>query len=274
MDFVKENSNTLLYKKISKIPLNQVHPNHSPPKGKSYAIISDDDNSIFTYCSKTYNPELNENIFKPFEQFLIDNKISYQTKPCIINNSKFYIDYAIKQKINSTSIKDLIPLISIWNSYDGTLRPQMNLGFYRLCCENKLFCASHTSPQTLQNKSNLIDIVKSFLVNMKECVNHFEILQNIKGKVSDIESISKTVRLSQKIKDTSLLRLKKEIKGNFTYTNELGQSVTALPYPQITIFMIYNAINYSIYNMNSKELPEVKLKKDKMVMNEIIKNFL
>lgn len=273
----------LLFKQVKKVPLVELLKNkNKTPKGKSHAIVEKKSNDILSFCSADYKLRKNSIIFKPFEKLLHTRNILFTKDVRIIEGNKFYVDYVIKKKIKSNIIGDILPKISIWNSYDGTVKTQIKFGYHKLLCGNGLsrpvgcqihISSKHSADEYEFSKATIphyISLFKEFLSETKGDMKVFEKLQRKKVTPDHFLKIAEKLKFSKESKQLALNRLGKESDGNFSYVDEQGNKITAQK-SDTSLFLVYNALNYAIYNTNPKELPEFKLKKDKLLIEEICK---
>jgi hypothetical protein len=280
MEKVENELDELLYRKIEKIPLEELLKDKlTPPKGKSYAIIDKYSAKILSFCSKDYTLRENSGIFLPFEQLLKDTGHLFNREIKVFDGNKFYVDYIIRSKVKSKSIIDILPMISIWNSYDGTVKTQIKFGYHKLLCKNKLSrpvgCQINVAKKhsvkdeefTINNLTHFLSMVEQFLKETQTDIKTFERLHSNKVSIETFDTVAKHFKLSKEAKEVAAFRIEQEQKP-LVYQNENGDMVNYKPSP-LTMFIVYNAINHAIYNTNPKELPEVKSKKDKSLIDYI-----
>lgn len=280
MDTPKLNLEKQLYKPVKKIKLSELFPN-KPPKGKTHAIITiDQTGDILSFCSEDYALRKNSSIYKPFEKLLKEEKLKFNRIITIIDGNKFYVDYIIKSKVKSFIIKDLLLKLSIWNSYDGTVKTQINFGYHKSLCGNSLSrpvnCKIHTSSKHSSDEQEFSkETIPFFLHLFKNFVHHtnsdmkiFETLAKQKSDTKTLEKLSDSLKMSKESKLLAITQLNKETSGNMTYIDEKG-NITTCTNTKVTLFSVYNALNYAIYHSNHKELPDMKAKKDRTLLEAI-----
>lgn len=268
----------ILYKLVDKIPLSSLLTN-KPPKGKTHLIIEKKSKNILAFCSEDYNLRKNSNIFQPFEKLLKEGNITFKKNLTVIEGTKFYVDYVIYKNLNSNKIPDILPRISIWNSYDGTVSTQIKFGFFRLLCGNSLSrpcnCNIHASSKHSEDENSTIPqffkLVNEFIYKCNTDIKAFEKLYKKPAKIDSLFIITDALKLSKETREVALKQLALETQGNITYMDENNKKAIHKG-GKINMFDIYSAINYGIYHVNPKELPEIKVKKDKMLINYICDN--
>lgn len=272
-----------LFKKVKKVELSTILPKYNFPPGFDHAIV-DENNKILNFCSSRYSLVPNKVMLKPIEQYFKEKKIGYTRNVKVINNSKFYVDYIIKQRKDAGDVKGVFPKISIWNSYDGGTIMRHEMGFYRLICSNGLTrpegeiessAFKHSTSDdaskydTQERIINIIRKAKSFIDNCDSDIDKFEELSKVKITKRKISSIGEKVGLSKKIISSAEDRYDLEVSSGLEYFNEHGELVKS-PGCNKNLFTLYNALNFGIYNTNLKELPEKKIEKDKKLLNHIM----
>ena len=284
-----QNSETLkkLFAPVSKVELGSILPGKKFPRANDHAIL-DEHGNILSFCSSTYNLRENETLYKPLEKMMKEQKIPFDRKISIVDGTKFYVDYIIRDRVKSLTVNDILPKFSVWNSYDGTLKTTLKFGFYRVVCSNgltrpigntvniskkhrKAAAAEDGMDLSIASNYQIINSVQLFLSEVKQDMEVYEQMNQIKADVNKILQVSEKLKFSKNLLETAVERFNMETstKGSLTYVNENGELVTHEGSPQ-TLYTVYNALNYAIYNCNTKELPEAKLKRDQLVLAEVL----
>lgn len=261
-----------LYKPIEKVALSDIMPKHSFPAGNEFAIV-DANKNILNFCSDVYFPKLNSEIFPQVEAGLKAAGLSYKKKINIIGNAKFYVDYIIVERMKTLSVNDVFPKLSIFNSYDGVLKFRKEFGFYKLLCSNGLSrptekMSSVSFKHTKNNEHKIDDIIKitkEFLVDAKNDIQVFERMNRRDASEKTITKMSSKLGLGKHIIEAAVNRFKLETEEKIQYLNEHNEVVVSTLVPK-TMFTVYNALNWAIFNTNGKELPEKKLEKDRHIL--------
>jgi len=279
--------NSELYKEVSKVELSSLLPGIRFPTRHDHGIV-DKDGNILSFCSDNYNLRPNSSLFQPLEELMKSDKIPFDRKVTIREGTRFYVDYIIGERVKGPSVNDILPKFSVWNSYDGTLRTVMKFGFYRVVCSNGLAVPhgktvdvykKHYKSSKAQDgidisamdSSRIIEPFREFMNSTKEYLGIYENLNNVEADVKRIIEICEKLKFSKAVTDTAVERfnLETSTSRSLTYVNENGELVThegSAP----SLYTAYNAINYGIYNNNPKEYPEVKLKRDELVLAEVL----
>lgn len=284
---MEKNKKEALYAPVKKVELSTIFPGKSFPRSNDHAIL-DQHGNFLSFCSSSYNLRENSTLYKPVEDLMRENKIPFDRKINVIEGTKFYVDYIIRDRVKSLTVNDILPKFSIWNSYDGTLKTTMKFGFYRVVCSNGLtrphgntFNISKKHRKaigvedgldlSLVNNHNILDSVKVFLNDVKEDMEVYERMNHVQADVNKILSVADKLKFSKNLLDKAVERFALETSTNssLTYVNENGELVKHDGSPA-TLYTVYNALNYAIYNSNPKELPESKLKRDQLVLAEVL----
>ena len=279
---MKTTTTNELYNKVEKIQLSTLLSALIPPKGKEYVIVDSSSKAMLSFCSKEYQLRKNSVIYKEFEKALDKKYVKFKKETIIIDRTKFYVNYIILSPIESVHIMDLLPVVTIWNSYDGTIKTQIHFGYRKLLCSNNLSrpttCDFKTSSKhssfdeefTKYSIPHFMEMCMSFLKCIKKDIKVFEKINAIPATKKILDNISSKLKLHANARDLAIAQHQKEMDGNYTYLNYKGEQVLHKG-GKMTMFSIYNAINYAIYHMNNKELPEKKYKRNDLLMDLVLK---
>ncbi len=268
-----------LYRVVTKLPFSQLLKN-KPPKGQTHAILDKDTGDILSFCSEDYHLRPNKILFSKFEKRLNQENLPFRKTIRIIDRTKFYVDYIILRRISSPYIKDLLPVLSIWNSYDGKVKTQIVFGYHKLLSGNRfcrpLDCLLQSSikhnadDKTFFNQliEEFITQSKLFLSKLSSDIEMYEKLYKKEESMSNFKKLLFKVPMLDKARTTAEAQLDREINKGL-YFNENQEQVN-YPGAPISYFTIYSAINYALYRNNDKELPEMKEKKDKILICNLV----
>lgn len=233
----------------------------------SHWIISttNGEQRVVNACSRNYHLISNEELLGP----LIDKlesmyKVDATFK--VTKGARFYIDFVIKDLEMFVMKNDrILPRLRVNNSYDGSVRYGLFFGFWREICTNGLmgikwegFKLRHTPGTGAQALPRTIDAIEQFMDDAPKILKtSYEPL--VKRKLTQdqaaerIQEIIDNTKLSQKKAEPILQRLSIE--------QEAG-----LP---LNEFLLYNAINYVLYNDGSKMKQHKKDKLDEQILTYI-----
>lgn len=270
---------TELYKPVSKVHLSEILPNKSFPKYKDHAII-DGQGNILNFCSEKYQLVPNENVFPGIEKALKDRKLQFEKKITITDRTQFFVDYIIHDN-TARKVGDVFPKLSVWNSYDGIMKFRKEFGFWRTVCSNGLskpigditkVIEKHLSGLTpgsyedfeIEHQAIGAQTLK-FIQNISKDFTVFKKLDSIKATENTLTKLAKKAHLSGPITRAALARFMQEKNGGYTYENIAGDILQA-DGADATVWLAYNALNWAVFNGNSKEGQDTKLKKDQELL--------
>jgi hypothetical protein len=202
----------------------------------SHWIISttNGEQRVVNACSRNYHLISNEELLTPLIEKL-ESMYTVSATFKVTKGARFYIDFVIKDLEMFVMKGDrILPRLRVNNSYDGSVRYGLFFGFWREICTNGLMV---DAPKIL--KASYDPLVKKKLTDDQAKERIQEIIENTK--------------LSQKKAEPILQRL--------TLEQEAG-----LP---LNDFLVYNAINYVLYNDGSKMKQHKKDKLDEQILTYI-----
>lgn len=239
----------------------------------SKAVIADikGEKRILNICSDRYCLIPNSEIFLPIEQKLTERGVKYEATYKMIDNSKFYADYIIKEesmKLSEGFNDTIFPKISVTHSYNGLLKYKISVGYYRLVCSNGLtvpitdyennFAKVGKHTEKLNNTLHEFFMVfERFLNDTKDIAKGFQaindkIVFNISDRINSVaEKTAYPVRLVE--------------VANEIVSKELAKFET----PK-TDLLVYNAMNEALMNSDSSMHPEFRTKIDTEVFQHIL----
>lgn len=244
---------------VKKIPakdlLSEEYADVTFSKKRDHVIMADTPEGprVVNTCSKQYHLITNEELMTPLvKRMEKDHDVS--VKVVKDDYSRFFTDFIIKdEKLSVMKGDPIFPRIRMNNSYDGSVKYSFSFGFYRQICTNGLtapvkgmqsanFKLRHTAgggPTALDRTMKAIEV---FLTQSKEIIRGYDDL--VKAKVSwdkameMIETVVEETKYSKKNVDIATARLKEELEQGYTLNR----------------FLLYNAINYSLYNSTASKM--------------------
>lgn len=280
------NTNTMfgekeLFKDVSKVNLVTLLPKYNFPPGFDHAVI-DENKQILNFCSSRYSLVKNSDIFKPIEEQFTELGIDFIRVIKIINKSKFYVDYIIKDRKDIDTITGIFPKISVWNSYDGGSMLRHEVGFHRLAGTNTIASPTHIKKDIYRHASGcdsntteeqvlqIVNDSKDFITNSLRDVKALKALTKIAVTKKKVGAVGRAIGLSKKTIECAEERFLQEVSHGMKYNNEFGEEVTHQGCGR-NMYAVYVSLNYGIYNTNLKELPEKKIEKDRKLLLAIIR---
>jgi len=268
-----------LFRDVNKVHLADLIKGHSFPTGVEYAIV-DDAKHVLNFCTEDYSLVPNKKLFLPVEQKLKQAGIDYERQVKTSTESVFYVSYLLKQK-KAKQMGDLYPKLTIVNSYDSSVKFRYEFGWFRLVCTNgltrphgtteiqvKTHNAGLTEADLFFTIMEIMEHTEEFITHSKKDLDLYEHLNSKKIQKKLIADVVKQAGLTDKIATAAEARFALETgesKEEFTYVDFEG-NIRAGEKADKSLFTLYNAINYAIYNSNPKEAQESKAQKDSKVL--------
>jgi hypothetical protein len=234
------------------------------------ATIDGQDRQLAT-CGERYNLISNQEVYQPIMDKLAgyDYTISVTQR----NNATFEVKFNITDKRLAIQVgegQDLIyPQISLNRSYNGGSKYFGHGGYFRLICSNGLVIpvegredlaymvkGKHTEKLslTLEKLNRMVDRI---LENSKEISKKYEVLFDTK-----IENYGERVEV---VMEATGIK-----KGYDNILATIRTEMNALNMDTANDWLVYNALNYHIYNAN-RATDEVRRELDKKVLAEMMK---
>lgn len=226
----------------------------------THAIVGDIKGKkvVLNICSKSYTLVKNEDIILPFEKAL-GEQFTFDTVIRERGNSRFYIDYIIKDELFTIARKDKIsPRVRVHNSYDGRLKFHLSYGFFRQVCSNGMVVGEklknlnlmHTE-QMAENyaPSELVEGIQGFLDQAKDLIQPYIDLNN--QKVTNVQD-----RVMEVIEETKFpTRQAEEVLARI----EAERKQLNLPY--VTDWLVFNGFNFQLNHNEAINMDEHKKEK-------------
>lgn len=237
---------------------------------------------LVNQCGKDYELITNKMLFTPMVKRLedefgeIDVKIKGFDSP-----SKFFVDFIIFDKAFNVGTKkkvdDIFPRVRVNNSYDGSVKFGYDMGFHRLTCANGASVpvgnknlkgdfmhtpglGAGTDEEIQKAVTKLMDTTESFLLDSAELIKGYEPLleqgyDSFQTAMSRIAEMVEDITYPRKALEVAAGQLQKEINAGHP----------------INDWLIYNAMNYGLYNNSDAKTPVHKLDKvDREILNYLI----
>ena len=229
-------------------------------------------------CSDVYNLIHNSDVFGKSRNILIEGGIEFSESYEIINRSRFYGTFIIEGHDFSIGNGDVIkPIMKVQHSYCGKTKYKLNFGYFRLICSNGMvipvdemseynfsIICKHTESI---NKSleELFAKITYFVNNADIYTENFRLLQNF--VIADPKT-----RIEEVLKGSGIVAVDNKKFNTVNYIIAKMESESADFNLTITDWLIYNAINFYIYNEYREcEAPELKEATDQKVLSFMIK---
>lgn len=263
----------LLYP-VSKVPLSEILPDYNFNRQQAYAIVVDTPKGkkVVNTCSSQYHLVPNKQIIEP----LLETLEGYNIDFLVTNrmDSRFSLDVLLHDIKMDVGKKDpIVPKLRMYNSYDGRLKYQFHMGFFRMICSNgmvvpvegfedkNVFLKMRHTPSlgSYVEKNAIIDMIESFKEHSKEFTA--PLIELSKSKVGNIEERVKEVINNTKFPTRKIEDVMDRIQV------EMGE----LKSPVATDWLIYNGFNYQLnHNSEIKTEAAKKEKIDQQVLSYLL----
>lgn len=254
-------------------PLLKKGANLTMSKDLSHCIIATTEagDKIVQFCSENYVLLSNSELMIPLVE-AVEKEHNLEIKASHANHSKFFVDFMYKDKSIKLEKDSIFPRMRLYNSYDGSIRYSFGFGFHRLVCTNGLsvpikgtgdtFKAMHTTAMGEGRAlTKTMEAIEKFLKGAKLGVEGFRTLMENKHKsieeaIIRMAAVAKETEYPAKNIEAATARL--QVEKNMGY--------------KLDDYLIYNAMNFAMYNNESKQLEHKKDKADNAVLQFMLTN--
>lgn len=262
-------------------PVEKVHSEDLVPgmqfgqqQSRAIVVNTPKGRKVVNFCSPQYHLVPNRDIIEPIIEALDGYKLDFVTWNR--GDARFSLDILVNDITTEVGNKDkVIPRVRLYNSYDGRLKYQFHMGFFRLICSNGMVIAAegfedkniskkmrHT-PSLEKHTTKVIvkDMVESFKDNLDIFKLPFDTLN--KQKVGNLEQRVEDVINATKFPS----RRTEDVIERVQY--EVGQ----LKKPIITDWLVYNSFNFQLnHNKDIKTDIHKKENIDQQVLSFLLKS--
>jgi hypothetical protein len=220
---------------------------------------------LINTCSNVYELVPNSEVFPKIERMLRKSKIDYSVTYKMLDNSRFYADYQLKTGgVSVGNRKDQIfPIIRVEHSYNGLLKYKLTFGWFRLICSNGLtvpvegkeaenftIVGKHTK-QIKQSIETLFEKIEFFTKNSGKLVEKFNIIAERWVESWEERVISVVEASGVGLRGAKFNKKTEQFEGEIF--DKIRQEANELYKGKVNDWLIYNGINYHIYNAVTKE---------------------
>ena len=249
---------------VEKVRSEEITPGYNFPSSSEYAIINRETNMVLNYCSEAYTLQDNRDLVLDTYNEL-SKVFDVQVKTRTERHARFFVDFTLKNSIIPVIGSDTInPMITLQNSYDGSLPALLKFSMRRMVCGNGLFSLEENMVGGKRHVGKLgfsvKDVISQIQDNQKN-IGELKVLTDYKlnpaQSIELIESVKDFTDFPKKMaQPENLLNLMNE---EIAKTGGRGQSK----------WYLYNALNFQLnHTENSLPLPKAK-KIDSQVMEYI-----
>ncbi|MFK7979289.1 MAG: DUF932 domain-containing protein [Saprospiraceae bacterium] len=235
----------------------------------SHCVYLPQKDKVVQLCGGSYELVHNRKIILPIYDKMrsIFGERGFKTEIDSFDDRRFYVRFIVDGDIHSI-IKgdDICPTVEIRNSYDGTVKQTVGMGYNRLICENGLmaFTEDFTVSVKHSKKAGMIDLQPIYkkLENVEVKLEQFKRLSDRVVTPDELIKIIHAVKASPSIKYP-----RKMIEpAKLIAEKEALQLKTDL-----NAWLVYNGFNNPLNHFETKLLPEEISKIDSRVLRTIEK---
>jgi len=222
-----------------------------------YGIFAtiDGKETLLNTCSDNYELVKNENIFPVIENILKNANIDFSVEYGMQANSRFNANYKINaEPVSVGSRNDLIyPVLIVEHSYNGLWKYKLTFGYFRLVCSNGLvvpvegkeevnfsITGKHTA-KIISSLETLLEKINYFNANMKKYAEKFNIVAErwVSKWEERVEAVIEATGVGKRGYEQIVQQIEKESKQLYD--------------GKVNDWLIYNGINYHIFNATTSE---------------------
>ena len=235
----------------------------------SHCVYLPKKDKVIQLCGGAYELVHNRKLVLPIYDKMVSifGERGFKTEIDSFDDRRFYVRFIVDGDIH-TIIKgdDVCPTVEIRNSYDGTIKQTVGMGYNRLVCKNGLMAFTEDVTLSVKHskKTGMIDLrpIYKKLENVEVKLEQFKRLSERRVTPDELTRIIHAVKTSPGIKypkkmiEPARLIAQKEAL-------ELDTPVNA--------WLVYNGFNNPLNHFETKLLPEEISKIDSRVLRTIEK---
>lgn len=252
-----------IYFPVEKVKSHELFKGFSFDSGMNSTIISTSDNRVLNICSDAYQLISNESLFTPIYSELVDRfgEKMIDVKIKNVDDKKFYVTLIINNRPYNIQRGDIVnPTIQLHNSYDGTMKFRVAVGFHRVICSNGMMAFETESMQEGKHSNTGFSMQKLFnmLDNVDGQMNRFKKLSERRLTPKEVEELTEII----KVKTDFPKRLIPEVSEVIAKEMDvLGSDMNS--------WLLYHGFNNRLNHADIKMHPEFKAKIDVEVLSRI-----
>jgi len=244
------------------------------PKGRDEIIITDANESskVLNVCSRVYRLVKNQDFIAPIDEEI--KRVYGDNVNISVNSeggSRFFVNWALKENLITIANGDtIIPMISAVNSYDGSTKQALTVGFHRLVCTNGLTGAS--TALRMKRKHS----IKSANIGMNGIFDKVDGI--LSGKIGVFQKMLNPIHRSEM---DQFIESISENKAKLGFPKKLVPGVhriieeeaKTLGFKKPNPWLIYNAFNNVLYKADTKMRLQTRNEIDKGLFAHINETF-
>lgn len=229
-----------------------------------FATTKEGKKRLINVCSSGYGLIPNKELIQPILDDFEAKFGEVEVKAYNFHYARFRVDVILKKDPIKFSKGTIFPKVTITNSYDSSVRFMGSAGIFRLECLNGLSTPvgkgikvdfMHTSG-AVTNAENFIESIREFADNTKDIKQMYEPMTEkilTPGRAQEIiEEVRNTTSYPKMAVEFANQRLQEELTTIKAPLNE---------------FILYNALNWGLFNSPSTLRDHKKFKIDQEVLN-------
>lgn len=254
---------------VVKLEAGELFSDTSFANNLSHSIYLPDQKKVVQMCSETYQLVDNEYLLGSLYDRMkeIFGAEGFETEVDSYDDRKFYVKFIIREQVLELTKGDEInPVIEITNSYDGSVKQRVALGYHRLICANGMmaFTESFSADQKHSTRVGKISMEPIFkeLDKIEIRLDRFKRLTDRKVTTEEMHGVVKKIRASATIKYPMKLVPTAPL---------IAQKEAAQLDMPLSAWLLYNGFNNALYHSEGKLLPEERERIDRRVLKVIEK---
>jgi len=236
----------------------------------SKCVYLPNQNKVIQFCGRSYHLVHNRALIVPVYEKMksIFGETGFTTEASSYDDKRFYVRFIIEDSLHTILGKDTVcPEVVIRNSYDGTVKQMVGVGYVRQICANGLM--AFTSDVTVSLKHS-----KKFGAIHLEPI--FEKLEKLEVKLDQFKKLSDRIvtpeelkKITEEIKTKTAIKYPKKMIDSAVLTAQKETYQLGVP---LSAWLVYNGFNYPLNHYETKLLPEEVSRIDKRVLGVIEKS--
>ena len=227
-------------------------------------------NKVVQFCGRSYHLVHNRELVLPIYEKMkaIFGETGFKTEARSFDDKRFYVRFTLEDRLHTILGKDTVcPEVVIRNSYDGTVKQMVGIGYVRQICANGLM--AFTSDVTVSIKHS-----KKFgAINLEPI---FKKLEKLEIKLDQFKKLSDRIVTPEELKKIALeIRTKPTIKYPKKMIDVAVVTAQKESYKlrtPLSAWLVYNGFNNPLNHTETKLLPEEATRIDRRVLQVIRKS--
>lgn len=228
-----------------------------------------DQNKVVQFCGQSYQLVHNREIILPVYEKMIDvfGRGGFSIEVRSYDDRRFYARFIIDDSLHTVIAGDKVcPEIVIRNSYDGSIKQTVGVGYVRQICANGLMAfTSEVSVSAKHSKRyGVVDLKPIFekLDSLEVKLEQFKRLTERRVTPDELTKITHAIRTNNSIKYP---------KKMITPAQLIAEKEAMQLKTPLNAWLVYNGFNNPLNHFETKLLPEEATRIDRRVLRTIEK---